>query len=238
MQRAQKIVSMGLSLRKKEKIIVRQPLQCIMLPVSSEAEQQAIEEMAGIITSELNVTEIRYVEGINLVKTVKCNFRVMGKKLGKLMGPVSKMIAALSQEEIIRLETDGELRLEVEGQSVTVERDDVEIFNQDIPGWSVTNEGTLTVALDLTVTDELRREGMAREVVKRIQTYRKEQGFEITDHIVITLEDNEQVREAVEAHRDFIVSQVLCDQLTFEKGLEADKLDFEDFVLNARIEKC
>ena len=238
MQRAQKIVSMGLSLRKKEKIIVRQPLQCIMLPVSSEAEQQAIEEMAPIITSELNVKEIRYVAGINLVKTVKCNFRVMGKKLGKLMGPVSKMIAALSQEEIIRLETDGELTLEVEGQTVTVERDDVEIFNQDIPGWSVTNEGTLTVALDLTVTDELRREGMAREVVKRIQTYRKEQGFEITDHIIITLEDNAEVREAVEAHHDFIVSQVLCDQLTFEKGLEADKLDFEDFVLNARIEKC
>ena len=238
MQRAQKIVSMGLSLRKKEKIIVRQPLQCIMLPVSSEAEQQAIEEMAPIITSELNVKEIRYVAGINLVKTVKCNFRVMGKKLGKLMGPVSKMIAALSQEEIIRLETDGQLTLEVEGQTVTVERDDVEIFNQDIPGWSVTNEGTLTVALDLTVTDELRREGMAREVVKRIQTYRKEQGFEITDHIIITLEDNAEVREAVEAHHDFIVSQVLCDQLTFEKGLEADKLDFEDFVLNARIEKC
>ena len=119
-----------------------------------------------------------------------------------------------------------------------MERDDVEIFNQDIPGWSVTNEGTLTVALDLTVTDELRREGMAREVVKRIQTYRKEQGLEITDHIIITLEDNAEVREAVEAHHDFIVSQVLCDQLTFEKGLEADKLDFEDFVLNARIEKC
>ena len=237
MQRAQKIVSMGLSLRKKEKIIVRQPLQCIMLPVSSEAERQSIEEMASIITSELNVKEIRYVEGINLVKTVKCNFRVMGKKLGKLMGPVSKMIAALSQEEIIRLETDGHLTLEVEGQSVTVERDDVEIFNQDIPGWSVTNEGTLTVALDLTVTDELRREGMAREVVKRIQTYRKEQGFEITDHINIVLEDNAEVREAVEAHRDFILSQVLCDSLTFEAGLQADTLDFEDFTLNARITK-
>ena len=237
MQRAQKIVSMGLSLRKKEKIIVRQPLQCIMLPVSSEAERQTIEEMADIITSELNVKEIRYVEGIHLVKTVKCNFRVMGKKLGKLMGPVSKMIGALSQEEIIGLETDGYLTLEVEGQPVRVERDDVEIFNQDIPGWSVTNEGTLTVALDLTITDELRREGMAREVVKRIQTYRKEQGFEITDHIIITLEDNAEVREAVEAHRDFILSQVLCDSLSFEAGLQADTLDFEDFTLNARITK-
>ena len=237
MQRAQKITSMGLSLRKKEKIIVRQPLQSIMLPVSSEAERQSIEEMSPIITSELNVKEIRYVQGINLVKTVKCNFRVMGKKLGKLMGPVSKAVGALSQEEIVRLETDGSLSLIVDGQSVTVERDDVEIYNQDIPGWSVANDGTLTVALDLTVTPELRREGMAREVVKRIQTYRKEQGFEITDHIAVTLEDNAEVREAVEAHRDFILTQVLCDSLTFEAGLEADKLDFEDFVLNAKIDK-
>ena len=237
MLKAQKIVSMGLSLRKKEKIIVRQPLQCIMIPVGSEAEQQSIDEMSPIITSELNVKEIRYVAGINLVKTVKCNFRVMGKKLGKLMGPASKAVSALSQEQISQLEADGKLQIEVEGQSVVVERDDVEIFNQDIPGWSVTNEGTLTVALDLTVTDELRKEGMAREVVKRIQTYRKEQGFEITDHISITLEDNAEVRDAVEAHRDFILTQVLCDNLTFEPKLEADKLDFEDFVLNAKIEK-
>ena len=237
MLKAQKIVSMGLSLRKKEKIIVRQPLQCIMIPVGSEAEQQSIDELSPIITSELNVKEIRYVAGINLVKTVKCNFRVMGKKLGKLMGPASKAVSALSQEQIGQLEADGRLPIEVEGQSVVVERDDVEIFNQDIPGWSVTNEGTLTVALDLTVTDELRKEGMAREVVKRIQTYRKEQGFEITDHISITLEDNSEVRDAVEAHRDFILTQVLCDKLTFAPQLEADKLDFEDFVLNAKIEK-
>ena len=237
MLKAQKIVSMGLSLRKKEKIIVRQPLQCIMIPVGSEAEQQSIDELSPIITSELNVKEIRYVAGINLVKTVKCNFRVMGKKLGKLMGPASKAVSALSQEQIGQLEADGRLPIEVEGQSVVVERDDVEIFNQDIPGWSVTNEGTLTVALDLTVTDELRKEGMAREVVKRIQTYRKEQGFEITDHISIILEDNSEVRDAVEAHRDFILTQVLCDKLTFAPQLEADKLDFEDFVLNAKIEK-
>ena len=237
MLKAQKIVSMGLSLRKKEKIIVRQPLQCIMIPVGSEAEQQSIDELSPIITSELNVKEIRYVAGINLVKTVKCNFRVMGKKLGKLMGPASKAVSALSQEQIGQLEADGRLPIEVEGQSVVVERDDVEIFNQDIPGWSVTNEGTLTVALDLTVTDELRKEGMAREVVKRIQTYRKEQGFEITNHISITLEDNSEVRDAVEAHRDFILTQVLCDKLTFAPQLEADKLDFEDFVLNAKIEK-
>ena len=237
MQKAQKIVSMGLSLRKREKIIVRQPLQRITIPVNSGEEMDSIDAMKNIITSELNVKQIDYVAGIMLVKTVKCNFRVMGKKLGKLMGPVSKLVSALTKEQISQLETDGKLPLEVEGQTVVIDRDDVEIFNQDIPGWSVANEGTLTVALDLTITDELRREGMAREVVKRIQTYRKEQGFEITDHISITLEDNAEVREAVEAHRDFILSQVLCDSLAFEPGLKAYELDFEDFTLNARIEK-
>ena len=237
MQKAQKIVSMGLSLRKREKIIVRQPLQRITIPVNSGEEMDSIDAMKNIITSELNVKQIDYVAGIMLVKTVKCNFRVMGKKLGKLMGPVSKLVSALTKEQISQLETDGKLPLEVEGQTVVIDRDDVEIFNQDIPGWSVANEGTLTVALDLTITDELRREGMAREVVKRIQTYRKEQGFEITDHISITLEDNAEVREAVEAHRDFILSQVLCDNLAFEPGLKAYELDFEDFTLNARIEK-
>ncbi len=237
MDKAQKITSMGLSLRKKEKIIVRQPLQCIMIPVGNDAERDEIEQMSPIITSELNIKEIRYVAGIQLVKTVKCNFRVMGKKLGKLMGPVSKLVAQLSQDEITRLETDGQLQLEAEGQTVTIERDDVEIFNQDIPGWSVTNEGTLTVALDLTITDDLRKEGMAREVVKRIQAYRKDNGFEITDHIAITLDDIAQVRDAVEQFKDYICSQVLCDNLSWQAGLEADKLEFDDFMLNAKIEK-
>ena len=237
MQKAQKITSMGLSLRKKEKIIVRQPLQCIMIPVGNDAEQQAIEEMSPIITSELNIKEIKYVAGIQLVKTVKCNFRVMGKKLGKLMGPVSKIVADLSQDLIGKLEADGQLAIEVEGQTVTIDREDVEIFNQDIPGWSVTNEGTLTVALDLTITDDLKKEGMAREVVKRIQAYRKDNGFEITDHICITLEDNAEVREAVEQFRDYICAQVLCDSLTWQAGLEADTFDFEDFTLQAKIEK-
>ena len=237
MQKAQKITSMGLSLRKKENIIVRQPLQCIMIPVGNDAERQSIEEMSPIINSELNIKEIKFVAGIELVKTVKCNFRVLGKKLGKLMGPVSKLVAELSQEKIAQLEKDGTLAFDIDGQTVCIDRDDVEIFNQDIPGWSVTNEGTLTVALDLTVTDDLRREGMAREVVKRVQAFRKNNGFEIADHISITFEDNAEVREAVEQFKDYVCSQVLCDKLDWQAGLEADKLDFDDFVLNVSITK-
>ena len=228
---------MGLSLRKKESIIVRQPLECIMIPVGSEAERHAIEEMSPIITSELNIKQIRFVAGIELVKTVKCNFRVLGKKLGKLMGPVSKLVGAMTQEQIGMLEEHGTYTFEVDGQQVSVDREDVEIFNQDIPGWSVANDGTLTVALDLDITEDLRREGMAREVVKRIQTYRKDNGFEITDHIRITFKDNSEIKDAVMQFKDYICSQVLCDSLVWKENLEADKLDFDDFSVDVRIEK-
>ena len=237
MQKAQKITSMGLSLRKKESIIVRQPLECIMIPVGSEAERHAIEGMSPIITSELNIKQIRFVAGIELVKTVKCNFRVLGKKLGKLMGPVSKLVGAMTQEQIGMLEEHGTYTFEVDGQQVSVDREDVEIFNQDIPGWSVANDGTLTVALDLDITEDLRREGMAREVVKRIQTYRKDNGFEITDHIRITFKDNSEIKDAVMQFKDYICSQVLCDSLVWKENLEADKLDFDDFSVDVRIEK-
>ena len=237
MQKAQKITSMGHSLRKKEKIIARQPLQCIMMPVGSEAEQRDIDEMASIITSELNIKEIKYVSGIELTKTVKCNFRVLGKKLGKLMGPVSKLVAEMSQEQIARLENEGSFQFDVEGQTVVVDRADVEIFNQDIPGWSVANEGTLTVALDLTITDDLSREGMAREVVKRIQAYRRER-FKIADHINIVLQELDAVKPAVEQFKDYICTQVLCDKLEWQADLQGDTFDFGDFTLNVKIEKA
>ena len=237
MEKAQKITSMGLSLRKKENIIVRQPLECIMIPVSTDTEKHTIEEMSPIITSELNIKTIKYVAGIELVKTVKCNFRVLGKKLGKLMGPVSKLVGAMTQEQIAQLEADKLYTFDVDGQKVSIDRDDVEIFNQDIPGWSVTNEGTLTVALDLTITDDLRREGIAREVVKRIQTYRKDNGFEITDHIKITFKDNTAIKEAVEQFKDYICAQVLCDDLEWQADLEAEKLEFDDYTVDVKIEK-
>jgi isoleucyl-tRNA synthetase len=238
MEMAQKITSMVLSLRKKHAIIVRQPLQCIMIPVSDAKEKERIEEMQNLIKSEVNVKEIRFVNAIKLQKTIKCNFRVMGKKYGKQMSAVSKAVAAMGQEQISLLEQQGSLKLTLDAsQEITLLREEVEIFNEDIPGWSVANEGTFTVALDLEITEDLRREGIAREIVKRIQTYRKESGFEITDHIHVILEDRAEIKDAVEQFKDYICGQVLCDKFEWGSGKLADKFDFEEFSLNVQIEK-
>ena len=188
MELAQKVTSMVLSLRKRERIIVRQPLQAISIPVTEQTLRDDLEAVRRLILDEVNVKELKFVEGQMLEKKVKCNFRVMGKKFGKLMKAVASAVDALTQAEIARLETEGTLALTVEGESITVERADVEIVSEDIPGWVVANEGALTVALDIEVTDDLRREGLAREMVKRIQAYRKANGFEMTDHINIVME--------------------------------------------------
>lgn len=238
MEMAQKITSMVLSLRKKHEIIVRQPLQCIMIPISDSKERERIEEVQNLIMNEVNVKEIRFVNAIKLQKTIKCNFRVMGKKYGKLMSQVSKAVGSMSQDEIGVLEQNGECALSLDNQtSITLLREDVEIFNEDIPGWSVANDGAFTVALDLEISDDLKREGIAREIVKRIQTYRKESGFEITDHIHVVLENRQEIKVAVEQFKDYICSQVLCDKLEWSDDTLSDKLDFEDFVLNVHIEK-
>ena len=239
MELSQKITSMVLSLRKKNQVIVRQPLQCIMIPVQSEEQRKRIEVMGDLIKSEVNVKEIRFVESIQLEKVVKCNFRVMGKKYGKLMGCVSQAVSSLSQEQITRLENEGRLLLDIENQSLEILKEDVEIFSQDIPGWSVVNDGTLTVALDLEISESLKREGIAREVVKRIQAYRKDNGFNITDHIHVVMEEKPDVRLAVEDFKDYICSQILCDKWEWTaKETGGVVLDFEDFKLNVIIERC
>ena len=205
MELAQKVTSMVLSLRKRERIIVRQPLQAISIPVTEQTLRDDLEAVRRLILDEVNVKELKFVEGQMLEKKVKCNFRVMGKKFGKLMKAVASAVDALTQAEIARLETEGTLTLTVEGESITVERADVEIVSEDIPGWVVANEGALTVALDIEVTDDLRREGLAREMVKRIQAYRKDNGFEITDHINIVMQAGDAAMcEAVEAFREYI----------------------------------
>lgn len=238
MAKAQRITSMILSLRKKHQIIVRQPLQTVMIPVRDEDEKSQIEAVKDLILTEVNVKEMKFVSGLELQKTVKCNFRVMGKKFGKLMGKVTKAVTAMTQAEIAQLENEGRVSLVPEGeQPVTIEREDVEIFNQDIPGWSVANEGTTTVALDLEITPELKLEGMAREIVKRVQAYRKDAGFEITDRIKVVLQDVPQVREAVEAFKDYIATQVLADSITLSPDAEGSTLEFEDFNLKVNIQK-
>lgn len=220
MELAQQITSMVLALRKKERIIVRQPLQRISIPVTDESMKLAIEAVKQLILDEVNVKELEFVEGNMLEKKVKCNFRIMGKKFGKLMKAVSAVVAEMSQAQIAELETAGRIELSVEEAPVVIEREDVEIVTDEIPGWTVANEGVLTVALDLTITDALKCEGLAREIVKRIQTYRKESGFEITDRINIIFQTDAELEAAVTAYGDYINGQVLAESFIFAPAVD------------------
>ena len=193
MEMAQKITSMVLSLRKKESIIVRQPLQKITIPASKNSDtRKHIEEVAKLILDEVNVKELEFVEDDNLLKKrVQPNFRILGKKYGKLMKEIAQAVKDMSQEDIRKLESEGVVSFNILDQNVTINLDEVEVVNEDIPGYAVANDGALTVALDLEITENLRIEGQARELVKHIQTFRKESGFEITDRINITIEDSD-----------------------------------------------
>lgn len=237
MELAQKVTSMVLSLRKKEHVIVRQPLQKICIPATDVCQKENIEAMSQLILDEVNVKELEFVEGDMLEKKVKCNFRVMGKKFGKLMKAVAAAVGALSQDAINELSVNGSVQVDVDGQTVEIVREDVEIVSEDIPGWTVANDGALTVALDLEITEELKNEGMAREIVKRIQAYRKSSGFEITDHIYVVLSHDDNLQKAVEAYHDYICSQVLADKLEFGAPKSGEELDFEDFKISVDITK-
>lgn len=238
MEMAQKITSMVLSLRKKEHIIVRQPLQRISIPVSDNQQREAIEAVKSLILDEVNVKELEFVEGDMLQKIVKCNFRVMGKKFGKRMKAVAAAVTELTKQQIAQLETEQKLTLEVEGEPAEIELADVEIVSKDIPGWTVANEGVLTVALDITITEELKLEGLAREIVKRIQTFRKESGFDIVDHINVIMEPREDVKASVVAFRTYICSQVLADSFEFSDNIaDATEFDFGNFKIKASISK-
>ena len=226
MELAQQISSMVLALRKKEALIVRQPLQKIAIPAADDVMKARIEAVKKLILSEVNVKELVFVEGDGiLVKKIKCNFRTLGKKFGKLMKSVNEAVTAMSQEQISELEKNGCITLQVEGNDAIIELADVEIFSEDVPGWTVANEGALTVALDVEVTDDLRREGIAREVVKKIQAIRKESGFDITDRIAVSLSRNTLSDAAVEQFREYICNQVLADSLVV-----CDNVEGEDFI--------
>ena len=235
---AQKITSMVLALRRKVNIKVRQPLLQIMIPAVDQRQKAHIEAVKDLIMSEVNVKELNFVEegkGV-LVKKVKCNFRTMGKKFGKLMKGIAAQMEALDQDAIANLERVGNINLSVEGNEVVVEAADVEIISEDIPGWLVSNEGNLTVALEVELTEELVKEGMAREIINRIQNLRKESGLEITDRIKVTLAPNEQTDAAVDAFGSYIKSQVLADEITVAAN-DGKEIAFEEFSLNIKIEK-
>lgn len=238
MAMAQKITSMVLALRRKVNIKVRQPLQAIMIPAVDDEQKNHIEAVKDLIKNEVNVKELRFVEGSGvLVKKVKCNFRTMGKKFGKLMKGIAAAMGNLSQEEISQLQTTGSYELEVEGQKAVVEATDVEIISEDIPGWLVSNEGNLTVALDVELTDELLNEGMARELINRIQNIRKEIGLEITDRINVTLSPDSKVEAALAGFADYIKAQVLADNVCIadNDGIAAE---IEDLNINIKVAKA
>jgi isoleucyl-tRNA synthetase len=236
MEMAQKITSMVLALRRKVNIKVRQPLQSIMIPATAE-QQRHIEAVKDLIMNEVNVKELKFVEGQGiLVKKVKCNFRTMGKKFGKLMKGVAAQMDNLSQEQIAALGTAGTNGIQVDGNDLTVELADVEIISEDIPGWLVSNEGSLTVALEVELTDELRQEGMAREIINRVQNIRKESGLEITDRISIVLSPHAEVENAVEHFGEYIKTQVLADAIDIEAN-DGQEVEFDEFTINITITK-
>lgn len=241
MQMAQTISSMVLALRRKVNIKVRQPLHVLMVPVLDEHQKESIEAVKSLILSEVNVKDMKFVDntaGI-LVKRIKPDFKKLGPRYGKIMKALAAAIQQMSQEDINAFEKAGTFTLQVDGQDAVLERTDVEIISEDIPGWLVANEGRLTVALDITVTDELKKEGLARELVNRIQNLRKSSGFDITDKVNITIASSPEMDGAVTAYKDYITSQVLANSLTIttEPIADATVLDFEDFTLSVKVEK-
>lgn len=227
---AQKISSMVLSIRKKINIRVRQPLNRILLPIQSPELQEQINLVKNLILSEVNVKELEYITdtaGI-LVKKIKPDFKKLGPRYGKLMKSLAGKLVLMKQEDITSLETEGHLQFELESQEVVIHRDDVEIISEDIPGWQVTNLGNLTVALDVTITPELWEEGIARELINRIQNLRKEKGFEVTDHIIVNLQKHKQIAEAIDKNISYICTEILAREFNVVEQVDAENKDFID----------
>lgn len=237
---AQQVSSMVLALRRKVNIKVRQPLQRIMIPILNTEQQRRIDAVKDLILSEVNVRELEFVDDASgvLVKRVKCDFKKLGPKFGKQMKEVSAAMSAIDQKSIAELEQKGSITLALESGEVEITLNEVEIFSEDIPGWLVANEGKVTVALDVTLTDELKKEGIARELVNRIQNLRKSKGFEITDKIKIIIAKNAETDEAIQEYNEYICGQVLAISLDLANEVKGgEKVDFDNFSLDVYIEK-
>jgi isoleucyl-tRNA synthetase len=235
---AQKISSMILGLRRKVNIKVRQPLARIMVPVTEPGFREKFEAVKALVLAEVNVKETEYIDdtaGV-LVKKIKPNFKSLGPRYGKLMKEIGVAVSALSQADIARFETTGNMVFNISGNEVVLNREDAEIFSEDIPGWQVANEGRLTVALDVTVTDELRYEGIAREFVNRIQNIRKESGFDVTDKIVVAIEEHPSFNEAVKIHSRYIASQTLATEVSLVSAVKGEGVSETDIdEVNVRV---
>ncbi|GAB6012169.1 isoleucine--tRNA ligase [Viscerimonas tarda] len=239
MKIAQDISSMILALRRKVNIKVRQPLAQIMVPVIDQRQRAAIEAVESLILNEVNVKELKYIDGAAgiLVKKVKPDFKKLGPRYGKIMKQLAASVQNMTQDAIINLEKDGSFTFDIEGDKATIELADVEIISEDIPGWLVANEGRLTVALDITVTEELKKEGVARELVNRIQNLRKTSGLDITDRISVKISDLEDLRAAISEFYEYIAAQVLADSIELAPELKATEIEMDDYTLNISVEK-
>jgi len=240
MQKAQKVSSMVLSLRKKEMIKVRQPLQRIMIPVLDNQEKEDILAVQDLILSEVNVKEIQLLDDASgiLVKQIKPNFKVLGPRFGKDMKLVGKAIQGFGQEDINLIEKEGKISIEVNGNFVDLALDEVEITSQDIEGWLVANQGGLTVALDVVISEDLKEEGIARELINRIQNLRKDSGLDVVDKIQLTLQDNSELSAAVNSNLEYIKNETLTSSLTFVEHLDSGiDVEFDNIVTRLLIEK-
>lgn len=237
MNLAQQISSLTLSLRRKSKIKVRQPLQKIMIPILNDGFKEQIDAVKNIILTEINVKEIEYLKDSSgiVVKKLQPDFRLMGKKYGKSMKVISKQLADFSQEQISDFEQKGSVAINIEDNDLTISIDEVMVLTEDIPGLLAANKGTLTVALDTEITDKLKSEGIAREIVNKIQNLRKHSGFEVTDKIEINIESNKIIDTAIKNHQDYIKSQVLADRINIKESLNHENTDAEEIEIDENL---
>jgi len=240
MMKAQTVSSLVLSLRKKEMIKVRQPLQKVMIPILDENQRAEIEAVSDLIKAEVNVKEIELLDDASgvLVKQIKPNFKALGPRFGKDMGLISNEIQKFSQEQINEIDAKGELSLVISGKSIILTSQDVEISSQDIPGWLVANSNGITVALDITISEELKQEGIARELVNRIQNIRKDSGFEVTDKIKVQIQRNGELEQAIKNNESYIKDETLTEELNFTDNLENGiEIEFDDIKTKILISK-
>ncbi len=238
---AQTITSMVLALRKKVNIKVRQPLSSIMIPILEDEMKNNIMAIKELIINEVNVKEIKFVDGSAgiLVKSIKPDFKKLGPKCGKNMKQIASMLQEMPQKEILEFEKNGSFLFTVNNEQIAVSVEDVEIFSEDIPGWLVANEGKFTVALDITITDELQKEGIARELINRIQNIRKSRGFDISDKIIVEIESQFKFNEAIIAYSSYITSQTLANSIRIVEKVSSNstKLEIDNDILCISIEK-
>ena len=240
MESAQTISSLVLSLRAKEKIKVRQPLQKIMIPVDNEAQKESILAVANLIKNEVNIKEIQILEDASeiLIKQIKPNFKTLGPKFGKDMRFIAAEVQKFTQEDINKIEKDKNILLDIHGKNITLELSDVEISSKDIEGWLVANEAALTVALDVTISEDLRKEGVARELVNRIQNARKDTGLEVTDKIKLTVLNFENLQQSISENKAYIMSETLTEELVFVDELSnGTEIEFDTIKSRILIEK-